>query len=102
MSDAICQAVEIADNVFWVGAVDWDVRVFRGHHYHTPRGTTYNAYLVRGAKSALIDTVHAPFTADLIERVQQVMPLPQLDYIVVNHVEMDHSGALPAILKLAP
>ena len=95
-------AVEIKKDIFWVGVVDWGIRTFHGHTYSTLRGSTYNAYLIRGEKNVLIDTVHAPFAAEMIERIRQVIDPAKIDYIVVNHVETDHSGALPEIVKLCP
>lgn len=94
------EAVELKDGVYWVGAVDWDVRDFHG--YTTNRGTTYNAYLVRGDKTALIDTVKAPFYPELVSRIKSVMDPSKIDYLVVNHVEMDHSGSVPLFMELAP
>jgi len=96
------QAVPLAEGIYWVGAVDYDVRVFHGHHFHTPRGTTYNAYLVTGEKTALVDSVHKPFAHELVERVAGVVPWARLDYIIVNHLEPDHSGALPVAVQQAP
>ena len=97
-------AVKVADGLFWVGAVDWNVRSFHGHTYNTQRGTTYNAYLVMDpeGKVALVDTVHEPFANEMIENIRELVPLGKIDYIVMNHVERDHSGALPAIHKLCP
>lgn len=96
------KSIPVADGVYWVGAVDWAVRHFHGFHYHTARGTTYNAYVVTADKTALVDTVHAPFTAEFLERLGSVVPPERLDYVVVNHIELDHAGALPAILERAP
>ena len=93
-------AVKILDNIYWVGAVDWNIRSFHGHTYTTPRGTTYNAYLIIDEKITLIDTVHPCFTKELIENIKQVVPLEKIDYIIANHVETDHSGALPEIMEL--
>ncbi|RKY33079.1 MAG: FprA family A-type flavoprotein [Candidatus Omnitrophota bacterium] len=95
-------ALEIKKDIYWVGAVDWNVRNFHGHTYTTKRGTTYNAYLVKDEKIALIDTVHPAFTGELIEKIKQLTPLENIDYIITNHVEVDHSGALPEVLKLCP
>jgi flavorubredoxin len=89
-------------DIYWVGAVDWNVRTFHGHTYSTNRGTTYNAYLILDEKIALVDTVHAPFTDELVEKIKQVVPIEKIDYVIANHVETDHSGALPEILKLCP
>jgi flavorubredoxin len=94
--------IEIKKDIFWVGAVDWNVRTFHGHTYSTARGTTYNAYLIIDDKVALVDTVYAPFSQEMIERIKEIIDPGKIDYIVVNHVETDHSGALPEILKLCP
>lgn len=89
-------AVKVNERVYWVGAVDWAVRDFHG--YSTNRGTTYNAYLILANKITLIDTVKAPFKEELLARVATVINPEKIDYIVSNHAEMDHSGALPAIV----
>ena len=102
MSELILEPIQIADGVSWVGAVDWNVRQFHGHHYRTTRGTSYNAYLVKAKKTALVDTVHAPFAAEMFERLRAVVSLEELDYVIVNHVETDHSGALPQVMARAP
>ena len=95
--------VEVKPGVHWVGAVDWNVRQFHGATYSTHRGTTYNAYLVEGEKyTALVDTVHAPFTDVLVGHLESLIDLDKIDYVVVNHVEMDHTGALPKIMELCP
>ncbi len=94
------KATKIADNIYWVGAVDWNLRNFHG--YITPRGSTYNAYLIVDEKIALIDTAKAPFSSELIERISSVVDCSKIDYVVSNHVEMDHSGALAAMRAAAP
>ena len=91
--------VTLKDGVFWVGVVDWNIRDFHG--YITRRGSSYNAYLVADEKTALVDTVKAAFCNELIEHVSEHVSLDKLDYIIVNHVEMDHSSSLPTIAKLA-
>ena len=90
----------LRENIDWVGAVDWNVRDF--HSYDTERGTTYNAYLVRDEKTALIDTVKAPFAPELLERVAALVDLNRVDYVVCNHAELDHAGALPEVLRAMP
>jgi len=95
-------SVKVLENVFWVGAVDWNVRHFHGFTYSTHRGTTYNAYLIVDEKTALIDTVHGPFAEEMIERIREIVDPSKIDYVVANHVETDHSGAISEILKLAP
>lgn len=96
------EKVEIKKDIYWVGAVDWNVRNFHGHTYTTKRGTTYNAYLILDDKTTLIDTVYGPFAAEMIEKISEIIPPEKIDYIIANHVEIDHSGALPEILKLCP
>jgi flavorubredoxin len=95
-------AVEIIPNVYWVGAVDWNVRNFHGHTYTTKRGTTYNAYLILDEKVTLVDTVYAPFTNEMIEKIASLIPLKKIDYVIANHVETDHSGALPELMRHCP
>lgn len=94
--------VEIKNNIFWTGAIDWKVRNFHGHTYSTQRGTTYNSYLVVDEKIALIDTVYGPFSGEFIERIKAIIDPAKIDYIIVNHLEPDHTGALPEIMKLCP
>lgn len=95
------QAVHVSDGIFWVGAIDWNLRDFHG--YETPNGSTYNAYLVQGAgKTALVDTVKLPFVPELLERIIEVAPLDTIDYVVVNHVEPDHNSGLAAVMEAIP
>ncbi|RJP74737.1 MAG: MBL fold metallo-hydrolase [Candidatus Abyssobacteria bacterium SURF_17] len=93
--------VKVVDGVYWVGAVDWNVRYFHGYTYTTPRGTTYNAYLIQDEKVALVDTVYAAFTGEMMDRIRALVDPEKIDYIIANHVETDHSGALAAMLKAA-
>lgn len=88
--------IEIMKNVHWVGALDWDVRDFHG--YLTRKGTTYNNFLVKDEKVALFDTVRKPFYSEMMHNVRRVIDPARIDYIVVNHVEMDHSGSLPQVI----
>jgi len=87
------KAVKISENVYWVGAIDWNIRNFHG--YTTRRGSTYNAYLVLADKITLIDTVKAPFRQEMLSRIASVTDPTDIDYIVSNHSEMDHTGSLP-------
>ena len=91
--------VVLKEGVNWVGVVDWNIRDFHG--YITSRGSTYNAYLISDEKIALIDTVKHAFSNELIENISELTSLEKIDYIIVNHVEMDHSSSLPIIAKLA-
>ncbi len=93
---------KIFPDIYSVGVIDWNVRTFHGHTYNTSRGSTYNAYLILDDKVALVDTVYGPFSGELIENIRQIIPVEKIDYIIANHVETDHSGALPAIMKLCP
>ncbi|MBO4644127.1 MAG: FprA family A-type flavoprotein [Alphaproteobacteria bacterium] len=93
------KAVEIKKGIYWVGAKDWNLREFHG--YTTSRGSTYNAYLIVDDKITLIDGVKEPFTEELIARIASVVDPEKIDVVVCNHVEMDHSGALPAVLAKA-
>jgi flavorubredoxin len=95
-------AIQIAPNVYWVGAVDWEVRKFHGHTYHTHRGTSYNAYLIVDDKVALVDTVMPGFEAEMFQRIAEIVDPAKIDYLVANHGELDHSGAIPAVLARAP
>lgn len=94
-------AVSIAAGVHWVGALDPNLRVFdvimRADH-----GTSYNAYLVRGQKTALIEAVKHGFEDEILGHIRDVMDPRALDYIIINHTEPDHSGALDRLLQEAP
>lgn len=94
------EPLALARGVYWVGVIDWNLRDFHG--YVTPKGTTYNAYLIVDDKITLVDTVKAEFSADMLKQVSQIVDPSKIDYVIVNHVEMDHSGSLPVIMKAAP
>jgi flavorubredoxin len=90
--------LEIAKDIYWVGAVDYASRDFHGYSL-SPRGTTYNAYVIKDGKNVLFDTVKAPFAGTMLCRLSKLMDPAAIDYIVVNHVELDHAGALPALIE---
>ena len=92
--------IKLRDNVYWVGGIDWDLRNFHG--YITQRGSSYNAYLITGEKNILIDNVKSYLYEQLIERISKIIDPHKIDVIIQNHVEMDHSGSLPELLKLNP
>jgi flavorubredoxin len=94
--------VKVLENIYWVGVVDWNIRHFHGFSYSTHRGTTYNAYLIIDKKIALVDTVEHSFTQEMLERIKEIVDPSKIDYIIANHVESDHSGAIKEVLKLAP
>lgn len=93
---------EIKNNVCWVGKIDWELKKFHGDDYSTHKGSTYNSYLVREEKNVLIDTVWAPFADEFVENLASEIDLNKIDYIVANHGEVDHSGALPELMKRIP
>ena len=95
------RAVQVTENIWWVGAIDWGLRDFHG--FETPEGTTYNCYLVMGDSGiALVDTTKAPFVPELLARIASVVPLERVTHIVVNHVEPDHNGGLPEVMAAIP
>lgn len=94
------KAIEVKKDIYWVGAIDWKLRNFHG--YLTQRGSTYNAYLIIDKKITLIDTVKGSLTKELIERISDIIDPKTIDYVVSNHVEMDHSGAMPEIMAMIP
>ncbi len=93
-------AVKVSENIYWVGAIDWDIRNFHG--YRTPYGTSYNCYLIMDEKITLIDTVKAPFFDEMLKNISEIVDPSKIDYHISNHTELDHSGALPLIAKLTP
>jgi len=92
--------VELKPDIYWVGGIDWDLRNFHG--YLTQRGTTYNAYLIMDEKIVLVDTVKSHKFEEMVARIRRIVDPAKIDYIVSNHVEMDHSGSIARMLELAP
>lgn len=92
----------IKNNVSWVGKVDWELQKFHGNEYSTHKGSTYNSYLIEEEKTVLIDTVWAPFAEEFVDNLAKEININKIDYIVANHGEVDHSGALPALMKRIP
>jgi flavorubredoxin len=93
---------KITESVTWVGKVDWELKSFHGNEYSTWRGSSYNSYLVRDEKTVLIDTVWQPFDKEFVSRLKQEIDLKKIDYIIANHNEIDHSGALPELMREIP
>jgi flavorubredoxin len=93
---------KIAEGVYWVGATDWNIRLFHGFDLSTHRGTSYNAFLIVDEKIALIDTVWTPFQEQLLENIREIVDPAKIDYIIANHGETDHAGSLSAIIQAAP
>lgn len=95
-------SLEVKNDIFWVGSLDFDIRTF-DVVMHTDYGTTYNSYLVKGKdKTALIETSKSKFFDEFLERIKTVTEVEKIDYIVVNHTEPDHSGAVEALLDIIP
>ncbi|MCU0581397.1 MAG: anaerobic nitric oxide reductase flavorubredoxin [Syntrophales bacterium] len=94
--------IAIKNNVSWIGKIDWELRRFHGDEYSTHRGSTYNSYLIKEKKVALIDTVWNPFAKEYVENLAKIIPLDKIDYVIANHAESDHSGALPELMRHIP
>ncbi len=93
---------QVKNNVYWVGKVDWELQQFHGDEYSTHKGSSYNSYLIKEEKTVLIDTVWAPFAEEFVGNLAKEIDLDKIDFIVANHGEIDHSGALPALMKRIP
>ena len=88
--------IEIAEGIYWVGVVDWNIRDFHG--YSTYQGSTYNAYLIMDEKVTLIDAVKKEFADELLANIGRIVDPKKIDYVISNHTEMDHSGGLPRVM----
>ncbi|RXM74520.1 anaerobic nitric oxide reductase flavorubredoxin [Clostridium tetani] len=93
---------KVTNKVTWIGKIDWELRRFHGDEYSTHRGTSYNSYLIKDKKIVLIDTVWEPFSKEFVENLKKEVDLNKIDYIIMNHNEIDHSGALPLLMKEIP
>ncbi|MGO9613367.1 MAG: FprA family A-type flavoprotein [Dissulfurispiraceae bacterium] len=94
------KAVEIKNGIYWVGAIDWAVRDFHG--YETPRGTTYNNYLIIDDEIALVDTVKHEFADITIKNIRNAVDPSKIRHIIINHIENDHSTSIDKIMALTP
>ena len=92
----------IKNNVWWVGKIDWELKTFHGYEYSTHKGSSYNSYLIQEEKTVLIDTVWQPFAKEFVKNLSEEIDLTKIDYIIANHAEIDHSGALPELMKHIP
>ena len=92
----------IVNNVYWVGKNDWELRQFHGYEYSTHKGSSYNSYLIQEEKTVLIDTVFQPFSKEFIDNLAKEIDLKSIDYIIMNHAEPDHSGAIAELLRKIP
>ncbi|HHU88239.1 MAG TPA: MBL fold metallo-hydrolase, partial [Spirochaetales bacterium] len=91
--------IKIKNNVRWVGQIDTELRQFHGSDYSTHRGSSYNSYLIEEEKTVLIDTVWLPFADKFVKNLESEIDLKKIDFIIANHGEVDHSGALPALME---
>ena len=94
--------INIKNHIDWVGKIDWELRKFHGNEYSTHRGSTYNSYLIKEEKNILIDTVWLPYAKEFVDNLSKEINLNKIDYIIANHAEIDHSGALPELMRLIP
>ena len=92
----------IKNNVSWVGYIDWELQKFHGEDYTIASGSSQNAYLIEEEKTVLIDTVWAPHRFEFVENLKKEIDLKKIDYIIANHGEVDHSGALTALMEEIP
>ncbi len=95
-------SILVKNNVSWVGAIDWEIRKFHGNELSTHRGSSYNSYLIREGKTAVIDTVWGPYAKEYMKNLSKEIDLKTIDYVIANHGETDHSGALPELMKQIP
>ncbi|MFM2600285.1 anaerobic nitric oxide reductase flavorubredoxin [Vibrio fortis] len=94
--------IHVKSNVHWVGIHDWETEHFHGKEYHMNKGTSYNSYLIREEKTVLVDTVDQRFTDQFLANLEMEIDLNEIDYIICQHAEEDHSGALAALLAKIP
>ena len=94
--------INVKNNVDWVGKIDWELQKFHGDEYSTHKGSTYNSYLIREDKNVLLETVWAPFAKEYVENLKNEIDLNKIDYVIANHAESDHSGALPELMSHIP
>ncbi|MCX8043790.1 MAG: FprA family A-type flavoprotein [Desulfobacterota bacterium] len=93
-------SILIKDNIYWVGAIDWNLRDFHG--YVTGRGATYNSYLILDDKITLVDTVKSTLLGDLLANISHLVDPQKIDYLICNHIEKDHSSSIPDLMRIAP
>ncbi|MBF0388240.1 MAG: MBL fold metallo-hydrolase [Candidatus Omnitrophica bacterium] len=95
-------AIKVKNNVHWIGKVDWELRRFHGDELSTHHGSTYNSYLIKEEKTVLIDTVWAPFSQEFMRELPKEIALKKIDAVIINHAEVDHSGALYDLMRHIP
>lgn len=94
--------IEIKSKIFWCGIKDWELRSFHGHELSTHRGSTYNSFIIKDKKTVLVDTVWSPYKEDFIKALEKDVGIRNIDMIVINHNEPDHSGSLGYLMSLRP
>jgi anaerobic nitric oxide reductase flavorubredoxin len=95
-------SIRVKNNIHWVGKIDWELRKFHGDEYSTHRGSTYNSYLIKEEKTAIFDTVWAPFAEEYVRNLSLEIELNKIDYVIAPHAEIDHSGALALLMSHIP
>lgn len=95
-------AKKINSKVTWVGKTDWELKKFHGDEFTTIKGSSYNSYLIQDEKTVLIDTVWLPYDKEFVSSLQKQIDLQKIDYIIIQHGEVDHSGALPELMEKIP
>lgn len=94
--------IKIKGNVYWAGVKDWELKRFHGEEYSTHRGSTYNSYLIKDKKIALVDTVWTPFHEGFVDDLENEIGLKNISLIVINHTEQDHAGSLAYLMEKIP
>lgn len=93
---------QVLNNVYWVGKMDWELQEFHGSEFSVHHGSSQNAYMVKEEKTVLIDTVWTPHKEEFVKNLKSEIDLNEIDYIIMNHGEPDHSGSLPEIMEEIP
>lgn len=93
---------KINNKITWVGKTDWELKKFHGDEFTTTKGSSYNAYLIRDEKNVLIDTVWLPYDREFVSKLEEEIELDKIDYIIIQHGEVDHSGALIELMEKIP
>ena len=93
---------KINDLITWVGKTDWELKKFHGDEFTTENGSSYNAYLIQDEKTVLIDTVWLHYDKEFVANLKQTIDLTRIDAIIIQHGEVDHSGALIELMKEIP
>ncbi|NLP00704.1 MAG: MBL fold metallo-hydrolase [Clostridiaceae bacterium] len=94
--------IQVKDQIYHLGLRDWELRNFHGHELSTFNGSSYNSYLIRDEKTVLVDTTWGPRSKQFMDILSKEVEIDNIDYIIINHAEPDHSGALVDILEKRP